>query len=462
MAAIIKRKRTYSVVFSYVDENGETKQKWETLHTFEEAKKRKAEVESQQFTGYFVPPKKLTVEGFLVDFVSIYGEKSWGIATYDGNVALIKNYIVPIIGKIEVQEINARMVDQMIRTLQKTESVVCRNRKPRTKYLSPSNIDKILTLLKSAFNQAVRWELIGKNPFLQASGPKVDYEPRDIWTADMIRTALEQCRDSRLYIAMNLSFACSLRMGEILGLTWDNVHITDADIAKDNAYIYIDKELIRASKHAIETLAAKDVLRSFPPLFPNTSTQLVLKKPKTKASVRKVWLPKTVAYILREWKESQEKLKLFLGAEYQDYNLVIAQSDGKPCEGRIIEKAFMRLRETAGLPRVVFHSLRHSSTTYKLKLNNGDLKATQGDTGHAEIDMITKVYAHILDEDRKVNAQKFETAFYSNPDLRDVQAPASPAASFDLSLLFAELKKSPELAGTLANLIGVSAGTIAK
>lgn len=79
----------------------------------------------------------------------------------------------------------------------------------------------------------------------------------------------------------------------------------------------------------------------------------------------------------------------------------------------------MLLKEKAGLPNVVFHSLRHSSTTYKLKLNHGDLKATQGDTGHAEIDMITKVYAHILDEDRKVNAQKFETAFYSNPDLHN-------------------------------------------
>ena len=52
---------------------------------------------------------------------------------------------------------------------------------------------------------------------------------------------------------------------------------------------------------------------------------------------------------------------------------------------------------------MVFHSLRHSSTTYKL--NHGDLKATQGDTGHAQIDMITDVYSHILDEDRKVNAQ---------------------------------------------------------
>ena len=116
------------------------------------------------------------------------------------------------------------------------------------------------------------------------------------------------------------------------------------------------------------------------------------------------------------------------------------------------------ISSTATLQSLVFPK----RVSHKLKLNNGDLKATQGDTGHAEIDMITKVYAHILDEDRKINAQKFETAFYSNPDLRDVHAPASPAASFDLGLLFAELKRSPELAGTLANLIGVSAGAVTK
>ena len=49
--------------------------------------------------------------------------------------------------------------------------------------------------------------------------PKTEYAKRDIWTADMIRLALDKCTDSKLYVAMNLSFACSLRMGEILGLT---------------------------------------------------------------------------------------------------------------------------------------------------------------------------------------------------------------------------------------------------
>ena len=143
----------------------------------------------------------------------------------------------------------------------------------------------------------------------------------------------------------------------------------------------------------------------FTPLFPNTSTRIILKKPKTDSSIRKVWLPKTLAYILREWKSAQDELRALLRDEYQDYDLVVALANGRPCEDRIILKSFEKLREKAGLPKVVFHSLRHSSTTYKLKLNHGDLKAPQGDTGHAQIDMITSVYAHILDEDRKINAQ---------------------------------------------------------
>ena len=55
MASIIKRKKNYSVVYNYVDENGETKQKWETWHTHKEALKRKAEIENQQHTGTFLP-----------------------------------------------------------------------------------------------------------------------------------------------------------------------------------------------------------------------------------------------------------------------------------------------------------------------------------------------------------------------------------------------------------------------
>ena len=452
MASIIKRKKSYSVVYNYEDKKGETRQKWETWHTHKDALRRKAEIENQQFSGTFISPKEQTVEEFLYDFVNLYGEKNWGTSSYDGNTGLIANYINPIIGHVKIQDITTQFVDKYFKQLQKYPAAASSRRKATTKYVAPGAIEKVFKLLRCAFRQAVKWELIGKNPFELFDLPKRKYKPREIWDADMIKIALDNCEDTKLYIALNLAFACSLRIGEILGLTWDNVHISDDDLSRDDAYVYIDKELERASRRSIEVLEKKDIYFIFPSLYPNTSTQLVLKKPKTDSSIRKVWLPKTVAYILRKHKEAQNELKNFLGDEYIDYNLVVAHTNGRPCEGRIILKELHKLREKTGLPEVVFHSLRHSSTTYKLKLNHGDLKATQGDTGHAEIDMITKVYAHILDEDRKINAQKFEAAFYSNPDLRNVKPPEEKA-QVDLNELIEQLKSSPELAQALAAII---------
>ena len=78
------------------------------------------------------------------------------------------------------------------------------------------------------------------------------------------------------------------------------------------------------------------------------------------------------------------------------------------------------LIEENDLPPVVFHSLRHSSITYKLKLTGGDIKAVQGDSGHAQAAMVTDQYSHILDENRRTNAELIEKAFYagkgSEPD----------------------------------------------
>ena len=184
---------------------------------------------------------------------------------------------------------------------------------------------------------------------------------------------------------MNLAFACLLRVGEILGLTWNNVSISDEDIAKDDASVYVDKELFRASKDVMDTLGNRDIRFVFPPVMSNPKTRLILKTPKTATSVRRVWLPKTLAYILREWRDTQQKQKEFLGDEYFDYDLVVA---------------------------------------------------------------------HILDEGRKVNSQKFESAFYANPDLRTVKAPAEPQQpALDLSALAAQLQQSSEFFQAVAGLI---------
>ena len=42
----------------------------------------------------------------------------------------------------------------------------------------------------------------------------------------------------------------------------------------------------------------------------------------------------------------------------------------------------------------------------------------QGDSGHAQVSMVTDVYSHIIDEDRRKNAELFEEAFYGKKNLR--------------------------------------------
>ena len=49
--------------------------------------------------------------------------------------------------------------------------------------------------------------------------------------------------------------------------------------------------------------------------------------------------------------------------------------------------------------------------------NSEDRKQCPGDSWHAQVNMVTDVYSHILDEDRKRNAELFEEAFYGKKNL---------------------------------------------
>ena len=89
-----------------------------------------------------------------------------------------------------------------------------------------------------------------------------------------------------------------------------------------------------------------------------------------------------------------------VGSVYQDFNLVVARDNGRPFEEHNISEKLKALIQTNNLRPVVFHSLRHSSTSVKLKISGGDIKAVQGDTGHAQANMVTDVYSHIMDSSR--------------------------------------------------------------
>ena len=457
MASIIKRRNKFSVVYRFVDENGVQRQRWETFNTNAEAKKRKSEVEFQQDSGTFIVPTAKTLDDLLREYRSIYGVNTWAMSTYESHKALITNYISPIIGDMKLDDINTRVMDQYFQSLQKVKSVTSRYVHAKNEYLSVHIIREVFKLLRNAFNQAVKWEMMSRNPVVNCTIPKEEHEKREIWTAETLFKALEVCDDDIIALAINLAFSCSLRMGELLALTWDCIDITQQSIDEGHANIYVNKELQRVSRSALEALNGKDVIKKFPPALASTNTSLVLKQPKTKTSVRRIYLPKTVAEMLRKRKTSLDEMKDLIGDEYLDYDLVFCSSNGHPLEASYINRGFSKLIRENGLPKVVFHSLRHSSITYKLKLNGGDMKSVQGDSGHAQMRMIEDVYSHILDEDRATNAQRFEAEFYSKSEAPEAPAasaaPASELTDSDKAK-FIQLLSNPEFATLIKSFVG--------
>ena len=242
MASIIKRKKKFSVVYTYTDENGNKRQKWETFATNAEAKKRKLQVEYEQETGIFIPPSAKTVNDLLEEYMSIYGVNTWAMSTYESRRSLIANYIRPIIGDMKLEDVTPRIMDKYYRDLLSVKAVSTKFVKARHEYLTPHTVREIHKTLRNAFNQAVKWELMTRNPVEHATLPKEEHKPRDIWTIDVLLKALEVCDDDILKLAINLAFSCSLRMGELLGLTWDCVDITPTSIQLGLASIFVEKE----------------------------------------------------------------------------------------------------------------------------------------------------------------------------------------------------------------------------
>lgn len=414
MASLVERNKRYYVVYSYEDEKGEKKQKWEGFTTRADAVRRKSEVEYRKEVGSVVIPQCETMNELLKEYIAMYGKSNWSLSTYSANVNMIKSYIQPYLGAMKLEDITARVLEKYYQSMLRTQAVPkCTDKKYKKEvsFVSTETVRRIHKLLHCCFEQAVRWDLMIRNPAQYATVPKSTRKQRDIWTAETLMKAVELCDDPKLKLAINLAFACSLRIGELLGLTWSCIDISEESIKNGTAYVYVNKELQRVDRAALRQLEEKDVIFEFPVLSEKNRTQLVLKKPKTATSIRKVFLPRTVAEMLVDWKKDQYELREALGPEYVDYDLVFTGYYGMPTEASSITASFQKLIKENNLPKVVFHSLRHSSITYKLKLNGGDIKAVQGDSGHAQAKMVTDQYSHILDDDRKRNAQLFENAF---------------------------------------------------
>lgn len=69
-------------------------------------------------------------------------------------------------------------------------------------FVSPETVRRIHKLLHSCFEQAIRWDLMIRNPAQYATVPKSTRKQRDIWTAETLMKAVELCDDPKLKLAI--------------------------------------------------------------------------------------------------------------------------------------------------------------------------------------------------------------------------------------------------------------------
>jgi len=193
MASVQKRGKKYCVVYRVQDKDGNSRQVWETFDKQKEADKRKKEIEYKSTIGKFEVPKCVLLKELLDEYVRLYGQSKWGVSTYDGNTALINNYINPTIGKTKLSDINNHFMEKYYKELLKMPAVKSSRNMSGERKISAPTVREIHKLLRSCFRQAVKWGLMEKNPAADATVPKYKVKEREIWTAEMLMQALVHC-----------------------------------------------------------------------------------------------------------------------------------------------------------------------------------------------------------------------------------------------------------------------------
>lgn len=439
MASVTKRGDSYVVRYIYLNDQGERCSGWETFKTDEEAKNRKITIEAELRNGTFLVPNQITVRELFEQWLPIQSRKhKWAPATYVGTAAQAQNLILPYIGNLEVQKVRSYHIEKLYSILSQTPCGLYvqgerqeLTEKQKKRLLSGTTIHEVHTLLRTVFSYAVDWNIINKSP-VPRDGPKTSTEERKIWDEETVAQALKDIDDPMLHLAVHLTFVGALRQGELLGLTPEDL---DYEAANGRGTISISKTLQRIPKEALTKVRIDESYRVLEDKRECSSTSLILKPTKTKKSKRVIFMTGPLKKELKSWIARLEREEKNAGESYRNSGMLFRLPNGTAVESTFLRKRFERWQEEhPEYEKIVFHGLRHSSATYQLEVSGGDIKAVQGNTGHAQAGILVDTYAHIQNRARIDLAARIESDFYSAEENNTpVHKPAISSAKMSFS-----------------------------
>lgn len=349
------------------DENGKRIQKYKSgFKTRSEATKYLAKLRVEFAEGTYFKPAKKEFTDFIKEWFEFYRgtvEKT----TAQNRWPLIKTHIIPYFAGKRLEQITPRMLDHFYK--QKQEDG-----------LSGKTVREFHNLLNRAFSQAVKWSYLQHNPAANATPPKATTKEISVWNDEEVKRFLNLIESRDDYAFYLLLITTGMRRGELLALKW-------CDVDFDKEKIQIRRSLCRL-----------------------TGEGLVIKTPKTKKSRRQISISTYVRDVLKNHYEKQQKAAQAFQGPFNQEELVFCSTKGTLKDPSNLLREFNGIIESALLPKVTIHDLRHLHATMMLR-NGENPKVVSERLGHSGIGITLDTYSHVIPDIQAAAAKRFEEAY---------------------------------------------------
>ena len=307
--------------------------------------------------GLYIEPAKITVGQFLDRWLE-HIKPLVSPRTHERYGELVTKNLKPLLGAVLLTKLRPIQISEAY-----AKALSSGHRKGKGG-LAPSTVRYMHVILKAAMGQAVRWQMLARNPVDAVDPPKIERSAMN--TYDLAQTAdlIDATRGTRMTITVILAVLCGLRRGEIAGLRWRNVSLGAAQLA--------------VTESAEQTKAG-----------------VRYKKPKS-GKGRTVALSARVVNELRSHRVQQAEELLKLGVPLTDDAFVVAQADGSPLQPRTITQQWRQLlANNKTLPRIRFNDLRHAHATHMLSAGVHPKIASER-LGHSKVGITMDLYSHVI------------------------------------------------------------------
>lgn len=339
---------------------GKRRRAYVTAATKREAEREETKLRHQAVTGLELEPARLTLAGYLERWLAAVSS-NLAPATHLRYEGLVRYQVIPHIGAVPLSKLRPLHVQQLYARLQQTGRADGRGG------LSPRTLLHVHRVLSEALGQAVKWQLVARNVCQAVEAPQARRTEVRALSPEDARRLLEvaEAEDSTYGDSVILALHTGLRLGELLGLRWE-----DVDLERGCATV----------RRTLQYLSGEG---------------LALREPKTGTSRRTIPLGSTPLEALRRLRRRQLEERLALGPAYNDHGMVFADALGRPIPPYRVSQWFTGLVRLAGLAPLRFHDLRHAHAT--LLLTRGiHPKVVSERLGHGSIAITLDTYSHVL------------------------------------------------------------------